>query len=439
MNTSIHSPLPAGFGPTTPQATTFSTQSVPPSPQPTLLSQPPFQQQSQQSSGYLSRLRSEFFGYTPDQLRLLDTRGAVISSTNFLPTVPHQSARTDSLGRHLYRALYLLLNQLHPMFLLAIEQNIHFGPMREEIANKRASIVASMDALQLQADEYQVPPPDSGLQAAQRTVRLADKELELQQLYPSPRTSKQKLLVAQHFRDLDLELSRSFVSLNDKYHTSLEAVRRAQARIPSLRLEREAYAAMESVLEHFSNYSRSIALRLYNAVSVPGDPHLKSIAAVLMTRAHLFNEEVPDPLSMFHLPGLLHLLALHYNNDTLSSYFEAVIDVFNFHMSPDEAIHDPETAMTRLVYSHNDWSTRGLFQSLSQDILFACLTIKGIPPDAPLRLRLITATTQYMRSLQDGTNRPNSQSPVFDFVLFTIRQYAEDVRLSEHPGLSLPP
>jgi hypothetical protein len=389
-----------------------------------------------QSHIYLNRLRSEFSGYTTDQLRLLDTRGAVIKSTNFVPPVIHAAAKVDSLGRHIHRTLVLLLQQLHPLFYYAIEQNISFGPLREQVAAVKAQIVQSIDALQLQADEYLVPPPDSGLQAAQRMVKMADKEAELNSLYPLPRSSEHKSLITKQLKEYDLTLSRSFVLLNDQYHVSLEAVRRAQTRLPTLRIERDTQGTIEAVLEHFLNYARSIALRLFQTVSTPGDSNLKSIAALLMTRAHLPNEEVADPLSILHLPGLLCILDHHFNRDTLSSYFEALIEVFNFQMTTDEATTNPEAAMTRLVYNHNDWSTRGLFQSLTQDLFFTCLMIKAIPPETPLRLRLITSTTQYMRNLQDGVVHHHSQSPVFDFVQLSIRQYMEDLRLSAHTGVS---
>lgn len=403
---------------------------------------PPFNESTQSAEAIASAIASHVKGYNTESQRSASDRTSTISSTKLLSGLA-SGASEDATGRCLYRNLTLVINQISPLFSVVIQNNFDTRREYDRVCELRVRLSETISSVESEATLTPIVP-DTAIFQFRLDVALADKLVELDSSLPIDSTEKgsaktRQATIDRAMQDLELSMKREQVQAREAYCTAIAAQQNAAARLPLLRAERQSLVIREQFLDSLSSAQRAIITRLNSTLG--GDTaataaHLISIQVKLKGKAILHNQEVVDPLSAFHLPGIMLLLHENYCVESLNYYFDALIEAFNYNMALDEAQLHPDVALSRLVSISNDWHMRGLFERLSQDLLFTCLAVKSVPPTAPFRAFLISETTQYMRRIQSKEIAPTSRTPVFDYVKKLAERFVADQRLQSHPGVA---
>lgn len=375
-------------------------------------------------------------GYAPKS----GDRQHIINQTKLLAGLS-STASEDATGRCLYHNIMHLVKKLHPVFLSVVDSNFDCCAEQARIVHLRIDLLEAKAQDEYAASLQPYLPSDMAF-THRKDVLTAEKLEELEATIPQEsdpvKIERRRANIAQQISALILMLKTDHLNSIDKYEADLVLQRDAAFRLKTHQAQIAALENLESFVESLSLYQHTIATRLNATLNDSSSAHsanLTSIQVKLKGTASLHNGDVVDPLVNFHLPGLLWLLHHTYVVDSLNHYFDALTEAFSYTMALTEAQNTPDVALARLVSISNDWHMRGLFERLSQDLLFTCLAVKSVPTDAPFRSYLITETTQYMRRLHSGEVTSASRTPVFDYVKTLAARFVSDMRLQSHPGV----
>lgn len=348
----------------------------------------------------------------------------------------------DATGRCLYRTICQLLKQLGPFMDRVTRNNFDLRGEYTRISALRNTLNVAITQAEIASSLPPKAPSDVTFNISLE-VGTHDKLEQLEEETPSgqapfEKAADRKAHIASELEAYVHRRKREFLEEYRLYEAASAVHRQAVERLPQLKAERSSLIVLESYIDSLISYQRAIVTRIVSTLG--GDaagtqPHLVSIQVRLKSKANLHNEEVVDPLTSFHLPGILFLLHTNYCVESLHYYFEALIEAFNFQISADEATNQPAAALSRLVSISNDWQLRGLFEHLTQDLLFTVIAVKSIPVGSLLRSHLITETTQYMRRIQSREVVATGNTPVFDHVQTLTKRWVEDRRLAAHTGV----
>lgn len=378
-------------------------------------------------------------GYGKNSQRVAD-RLPMINQTKLLAGLT-STATEDAIGRCLYHNIMQLIKKLGATLLLVVNNNFDFTLEQERIRSTRESIVVSVKEDELIAARVLSPPNNVKFQNT-LDIDSADMLEELEATIPEhsdPVAAEQRRRdIARAISDHQRVLRAEYVALHEEYDESVVLKSEASLRLLQYKHELDDLVTLETFVDNLIIFQHTIATRVTSTLndgSSVHSAHLTSIQVKLKCKALLHNAEVVDPLLTLHLPGILWLLYTNYVVDSLNYYFDALIEAFSYTMALDEAQNSPDVALARLVGICNDWHMRGLYDRLSQDLLFTCLAVKAVPAAAAFRSYLISETTLYMRRLQSNEVTSNSRTPVFDHVKTLASRFVADKRLQTHPGV----
>lgn len=380
-------------------------------------------------------------GYSLEAQGATSERSTIINTTKLLSGLI-SGATEEATGRALYRNILLLNKQVGPMFEAVTNNNFDIAAEHRNVREQRSRLLDSISATETLAQVVPLAPDTTSFKYSLElasTRKLTELEEEIPVVTGRPAQLARKEAIRERLDAYIRSLKSDFVDKTDAYAIAHQAYQNAQISLPQLRRSKESLVILEKFLDSLAANQRMVVTRVNSALS--GDPianptHLVSIQLKLRGKATLHNGEILDPLTGFHLPGIIHLLYEHYCVESLNYYFDALIELFNYNMTVTEAQTQPDVAFSRLLTMSNDWRMRGLYERLSHDLLYTCIAVKAIPPSEQLRAHLIRQTTGYMRRLQSQTDTSTSATPVFDFVGDTITNWVQDKRLQDHPGFT---
>lgn len=383
------------------------------------------------------RLKQFCKSYSPSTIRgMLETPQTNINDKKFLTDLSKDEP-DDTVGATLYAELENLFSKAvgHAIYPDIIKYNFDVEVEKSNVLSERSELEEKRKTITAIVEEVHIAPSENML-----NLRIISKKREVKKSYkPTKRmtlrskspdtksseseeiektttdpvtkssetTTKEPVsksseeivkdpVLEQLLEDAEADLVNEFVFEFNQYQKAIATQNQKRSENTSIKENINSLLVYEQHLQSLITFGESLCTTIKN--SLESYPTVKGVlnGSILLPGCEI---PIASPMDSNHIQGIFGNLYKHYREMRFTGLSLTLIDTLRFDFNQYSGNFDYNKVLKDLDKIKTTWVKRGLFAELSEDLLFTCLLIKGLPPKSVIRREITLSVEKKITSL----------------------------------------